>query len=86
MRIIGYSYDADIRCIHHAVADYQDGYLKRPGPLGVLHIDEQRLPDDLIGREGNRVMPIFDTDEGEHICGACLEYITIGASWNQRVN
>ena len=75
MKIIAYSYDADIKCPYHTAADYEDGCLKRPDALAVSHIDERGLPDDLIDREGNAVKPVFDIDEGERICGACLEYI-----------
>ena len=75
VKLIAYSYDADIRCPYHTAADYEGGCLKRPAAPAVLRIDERGLPDDLVDREGNTVTPVFDTDEGEFICGACLEYI-----------
>lgn len=75
VEIIAYSYDADLRCPYHTASDYEDGCLKRPDALAVLHIDERGLPDDLMDREGNAMRPVFDTDEGERICGARLEHI-----------
>jgi len=72
MRVIGYSYEADVHCIVCAGHDYRTGRLVRMGRPG--EYDERGLPMSLIDNEGNPVRPIFSTDErpegGEH-CGDC---------------
>ena len=70
-RIIAYTYCADVHCPACASADADVGILHRAPPLS-LDVDEHGLAYDLIDREGNRVHPVFSTDEHEFThCGDC---------------
>lgn len=71
MRIIGYTYEADMHCPDCTARAWAAGRLKSGLPGAKL--DEHTLPMDMIDREGNTVRPIFITDElaaAEH-CGDC---------------
>lgn len=72
-RIIAYTYDADVHCPDCAAHDAAVGILRREPPL-TLDVDEHGLAYDLIDREGNRVRPVFSTDEipWQH-CSDCRE-------------
>jgi len=76
MKIIGYTYCADIHCPACAAQDAAVGILKRMPPLS-MGTDEHGLAFDLIDREGNPIRPVFDIDEDvdgafTH-CGDCYE-------------
>lgn len=79
MRIIGYTYCADIHCPDCASRDAAVGILQRVPPLS-MDTDEHGLAYDLHDRENNRVHPVFDIDEDvggsfTH-CGDCHEELT----------
>jgi hypothetical protein len=68
MRIMCYSYEADLHCISCTVARF-GGVL--PCALGA---DENGVPYDVTDNEGNAIHPVFETDEGTPwltVCGAC---------------
>ena len=72
MRIVAYTYEADIHCPKCAVEAAAAGLLKREPGLA-LWIDEHGLTTDLLDREGSPVRMLFDIDEHEHdeLCGDC---------------
>lgn len=73
MKIIGYSYCADVHCPDCAARDAAVGILKRV-PLLQMGTDEHGLAYDLVDREGNPVHPMFTTDEYEfEVCGDCRQ-------------
>lgn len=74
MRVIGYTYEADVHCPSCAFNAAAVGLLKREQPLA-LGSDEHGLAFDLVDREGNPIHPIFSTDEGAdvEVCGDCGE-------------
>jgi len=73
MRIIGYTYDADIHCVDCAFNEAAVGVLKRQPPLYVGS-DECGMAMDLVDREGNKVRPVYDIDERVNMacCGDCF--------------
>lgn len=75
MRIIGYTYDADMHCPACTVRDAGLGILTRQMPHRATLSDEHGLGYDLIDAEGNPVHPIFSTDDNSHLeyCGDCRE-------------
>lgn len=81
MRIIGYTYCADVhcpRCTRLAVAAKQLKLdHKHPHAIGIANaLDSQSVPLDMVDREGNLVHPVFDTDEASESlthCGDCHE-------------
>lgn len=79
-RVIGYTYCADTHCVSCTQEAANVGILTRVPPLE-LGTDEHGLAYDLTDREGNRVHPMFSTDEvparGEH-CGDCGNVIAEG--------
>ena len=71
MRIIGYTFEADVQCPACTIHMANVGRLRREPPI-TLGVDENGLPMDLVDREGNLVHPVFDIDEHEFTnCGAC---------------
>lgn len=76
MRIIGYSFEADIHCSACTEHKAAIGVLKRQPPLNPKP-DEHGIAQDLVDREGNSVHPIFRTDEidEDSACGDCYEPI-----------
>lgn len=71
MRIIAYTYLADVHCPDYTNVDACSGLLQRKPPLQ-LETDEHGLPYDLVDREGNNPTPIFSTDEHLELrCGDC---------------
>ncbi len=75
MRIIAYTYCADVHCPDCAFNDAACGILHREPPMQ-MRTDEHGLTDDLIDREGNTVSPVFSTDEmptesATLACGNC---------------
>lgn len=67
MRIIAYTYCADVHCPDCALRDFHIGQLTLPAPSAN---DWHGLPVSLIDREGNPVHPVFTTDEHDftHCC------------------
>lgn len=76
MRVIAYTYDADVHCPGCANEDANVGILHREPPLQ-LGVDEHGLAYDLMDKEGNRITPVFDTDEDQDgvftHCGDCRQ-------------
>lgn len=73
MKIIGYTYDADIHCPDCATHAAAVGIMQRVPPLN-MGVDEHGLALDLVDRDGNPVRPVFDTDEASDThCGDCRE-------------
>lgn len=72
MRIIAYTYLADVHCPTCTREAVADGALVRKEPLW-FNTDEHDLHQDLVDREGNPIHPVFDIDEDlpTH-CGDCL--------------
>lgn len=74
MRVIAYSYDADIHCI-----GCTQGRLANSGfkfPVNDRR-DEHLIPENAVDSEGNKIHPIFSTDENSDglYCGDCHEEI-----------
>lgn len=65
-RVVGYAYDADVHCVACTLADFHRGAFQTDGGL----LDENGLPVETDDSEGNRVSPIFSTDDAE-TCGDC---------------
>jgi hypothetical protein len=74
MRIIGYTYLADMHCPACTEHKAAIGILKRQPPLQ-MGTDEHGIALDLVDHQSNPVRPIFSTDEvGDcPYCGDCLE-------------
>ncbi len=76
MRIIGYTYCADVHCPDCAGRDADVGVLRRVPPLK-MGTDQHGIAYDCVDREGNPIRPLFDTDEEvvAHFthCGDCHE-------------
>lgn len=71
MRIIGYTFEADVQCPACTVERAAVGLLHREPPLR-MGVDEHGLAMDLVDREGNLVRPVFDIDEHDLThCGKC---------------
>ena len=67
MRIIAYTYEADVHCIDCTENTFGEKFTKMRG------LSDYFLPDD---REGNRVHPLFDCDEIQYLaCGDCHEVL-----------
>lgn len=73
MKIIAYTYCADVHCPDCTSHNAAIGALVRRPPLQ-LGTDQHGIAFDLIDREGNPVRPVFSTDEhGLTHCGDCHE-------------
>lgn len=75
MRIIGYTYEADVHCPVCSERDAAVGILTRKPPLH-LGTDMHGLAHDLVDREGNRIGVLLDIDEAAQSlthCGDCHE-------------
>lgn len=73
MKIIAYTYCADVHCPSCAAADADVGILRRQPPLS-MGTDEHGIALDLIDREDNPVHPVFTTDKHDFThCGDCRE-------------
>lgn len=78
MRIIAYTYCADVHCPECAKEDY-------PADVTLMHATSRQLYDTgpadargvgiyAVDREGNPVRPVFSTDEHDFDhCGDCFE-------------
>ncbi|MDP2371904.1 hypothetical protein [Rhodoferax sp.] len=72
MRIIAYTYEADVHCPVCARARFA-GAQELAG-LSNDDFDEHWLRMDLIDCEGNPIHPVFDIDEHDFThCGTCGE-------------
>ena len=74
MRIIAYTYEADVHCVHCTqMRDRGNNFFHRQYRDGAQQ-DEHGIMDDVKDREGNPIHPIFSSDEtpegGLH-CGEC---------------
>lgn len=71
IRIVGYTYEADVHCPSCAVQDFKDGRLV-PSDNYCIE-DENGLVLDAKDREGNVIKPVFSTDEDAEtmVCGDC---------------
>ena len=63
MRIIGYTYEAEMHCVRCAIERFSPGSKHYDFGQGLSGTD----------REGNEIHPIFDIDEGseDEYCGDC---------------
>lgn len=91
MRIVAYTYEADVHCPACAARRFAPadkrycepqayGYARRVrGSFGAIErvsLDEHYLYSEATDREGNLVRPIFSTDEHDFThCGTCREEI-----------
>ena len=78
MRIIAYSYRADVHCVECAKKHCAAGLeLLQVDKLVNVRVDEHGLPHNLTDVEGNTIRPVFSTDEQlEPLhCGDCLQPI-----------
>lgn len=75
--IVAYAWCADICCPECTKAAYNVNVLKPDAHSpNYGHFDEHNLPD-MIDREGNRVHPVFSTDEYiPAYCGSCHEELS----------
>lgn len=72
MRVIAYTYEADVHCPACARAYFQPGKFVYVGK-----VDEHGIDSEQRDREGNRVHPVFDIEEhGFTHCGDCRESLT----------
>ena len=62
VRIVAYTFEADIHCPSCTAERANVGLLTRGPPLHP-YTDEFGLTADLVDREGNPVRPVFSTDE-----------------------
>ncbi len=76
MRVIAYTFEADVHCPACTREDASAGLLMRKPPLQI-GVDEHGLAYDLIDREGNPIHTVFDIDEdidgSFSYCGDCHE-------------
>ena len=76
MRIIAYTYCADVHCPECTKRDAAVGIIKREPPLR-MGTDMHGITEDLVDSEGNRVHPVLDIDEHDFThCGDCREELT----------
>lgn len=78
IRIVAYTFEADIHCPDCTTERAADGLLTREPPLHP-YTDEFGLTADLVDREGNPARPVFSTDAFNVVvphcgdCGAALD-------------
>ena len=78
IRIVAYTFEADIHCPDCTTERTALGLLTREPPLHP-YTDEFGLTADLVDREGNPVRPVFSTDAFNVVvphcgdCGAALD-------------
>lgn len=73
IRIVAYTFEADIHCPGCTTERAALGLLKREPPLHP-YTDEFGLTADLVDREGNPVRPVLSTDAFNVVvshCGDC---------------
>lgn len=72
MRVIGYTFDADVHCPGCARQALQAGQ-----GVAIGQLDEHGVDSEQRDREGNVVHPIFTTDETAFFCcGDCGNPLT----------
>ena len=74
MKVVAYTYEADVHCPACTAADAARGILRRNQSTPPER-DEHGIAGDLVDREGNHTLPVFSTyHELAHCgdCGACL--------------
>lgn len=73
MRVIAYTYNADVHCPQCTKFDSGMKRLTLKSPVLVSDLDEHGLSDKLNDREGNFINPVFSTDEQINplYCGDC---------------
>lgn len=72
MKIIGYTYEADVHCpaCTFKATEHPYAWIHQPVPLR----DEHGVLRDAVDREGNTIHPVFDIDENNFThCGDCRE-------------
>ena len=72
VRIVAYTFEADIHCPACTAERANVGLLKREPPLHP-YTDEFGLTADLVDREGNPVKPVFSTDAFNVVVPHCSE-------------
>jgi len=82
MKIIAYTFDADVHCPACTGAALRSGAIRidNTHPLAILvkraGADEYGIPLNVVDREGELVHPVFNTDEhGFTHCGDCHELL-----------
>lgn len=78
MKVIAYTYEADVHCPSCAKARSQALRLdhNHPYAIGTPMLDECGIDYDLVDCEGNLIHPVFDTDEHEFTaCSDCGEAV-----------
>lgn len=69
MKIIAYTYEADVHCPQCARQYFKPGEF-----IAIGQLDEHCIDSEQLDREGNRVHPVFDIDDVEFThCGDCGE-------------
>ena len=75
MRVVAYTYEADVHCIHCTRQRFGKHKLAHK-PSAPHDYDEHGLDYKQEDREGNLIHPVFDIDPNEHShCGTCREEI-----------
>ena len=75
MRIIAYTYDADVHCPACTAARFGTTDASFTNNKG--RVDEHGIPDSSVDSEGNPVHPVFDISEHDFTnCGDCHEELT----------
>jgi hypothetical protein len=75
MKIIGYTYEADTHCVACTQKRFKQGELAKRRLREVCGLDENGIALATTDNEGNRVQPIFSTDEESQTCGDCFTEI-----------
>ncbi len=82
MRIIAYTFEADLHCVSCTKRATQRMKLdhNHPYAMGESHKDDHGVEYDFVDSEGNLIHPVFNTDENpdypmpQH-CGDCFEEV-----------
>ena len=72
VRIVAYTFEADIHCPSCTAERANVGLLTREPPLHP-YTDEFGLTADLVDREGNHIRPVFSTDAFGVVAPSCSE-------------
>lgn len=78
MKVIAYTYEADVHCPACTKARAPSLRLDHTHPyaIGTQMLDEHGIDYDLVDCEGNLIHPVFDTDEHEFTaCSDCGEAV-----------
>ena len=75
MRVIGYTFEADVHCPACTARAVAEGRLVPAADYHELPpgTDEHGLPFALQDREGNPIYPVFDIEGDSWHCGRCGE-------------